>query len=212
MRGQQGTELSLPGQVKQRVHWDACKRGTRSRLGEVRRDVPEEVKSKLKWRYLSKGNLEVVPRGKRRYFYLVGEWRVRWGQKWQRKRKTLDPEGSSSKSDHIIYCANRDTSKSEMQPHWLYGDNRFKPGLFEQIGTYHPTQRSCSGAWPSGESINWTFPLFTLHNLSFAWELHTCLCFYLLILQIFVQEVLLGTEVTKKTYIQRNSSNTVKLF
>lgn len=48
VRGQQDTELSLPGQVKQRVHWDACKRGTRSRLGEVRRDVPEEVKSKLK--------------------------------------------------------------------------------------------------------------------------------------------------------------------
>ena len=48
MRGQQGTELSLPGQVKQRAHWDECKRGTRSRVGEVRRDVPEEVKSKLK--------------------------------------------------------------------------------------------------------------------------------------------------------------------
>ena len=80
----------------------------------------------------------------------------------------------------------------------------------EQIGAYHPTQRWCSGVWPSGESINRTSPLFTLHNLSFAWGLHACLCFYPLILQIFVQEVLLGTEVTKKTYIQRNSSNTVK--
>lgn len=165
----------------------------------------------LKWRYLSKGNLEIVPRGKRRYFYLVGEWRVRWVQKWQRKRKTLDPEGSSPKSDHIIYCTET-LLRVKCNLTNYTGSTGLNQDCSEQIGTYHPTQRSCSGAWPSGESINWLFPLFTLHNLSFAWELHICLCFYLLILQIFVQEVLLGTEVTKKTYIQRNSSNTVKPF